>query len=90
MLALPKLARAPDDDALSHVIAVGIPGTEMPGTRMTADENRQLVIYVRNLGRAQPGEFRATAPMENACFGPRQIAGSATPWGLAAGALGRI
>jgi putative heme-binding domain-containing protein len=53
-LALPKLPRAPDDDALSHVISLGIPGTEMPGTRMTADENRQLVTYVRTLGRVQP------------------------------------
>ena len=26
----------------------------MPGTRMTADENRDLVAYVRSLGRRQP------------------------------------
>jgi cytochrome c oxidase cbb3-type subunit 3 len=56
-LAIPKLPRAPDDDALANVISLGIPGTQMPGTRMTADENRQLVAYVRGLGRAQPARM---------------------------------
>jgi putative heme-binding domain-containing protein len=50
-LALPKLVHAPDDDALSAVIRDGIPGTQMPGTRMTAEENRVLVAYVRALGQ---------------------------------------
>jgi cytochrome c oxidase cbb3-type subunit 3 len=53
-LAVSRLARAPDDVALANVISLGIPGTQMPGTRMTADENRQLVAYVRSLGRLQP------------------------------------
>jgi hypothetical protein len=35
--------RAPDDEALASVIAPGVPGTRMPGTRMFADENRDLV-----------------------------------------------
>jgi cytochrome c oxidase cbb3-type subunit III len=60
-LAVPKLPRAPDDDALANVISLGIAGTQMPGTRMTADENRQLVAYVRGLGRLQaahvPGDI---------------------------------
>ena len=30
MLARPSLSRAPDDEALFHVIQRGIPGTEMP------------------------------------------------------------
>lgn len=57
-LAVRKLAHAPDDAALSTVIALGIPGTQMPGTRMTAAENRSLVAYVRSLYHAQ------TAPAE--------------------------
>ena len=51
-LAVRNLPRAPDDAALSAIITLGIPGTQMPGTRMTEDENRQLVAYVRSLGRA--------------------------------------
>jgi cytochrome c oxidase cbb3-type subunit III len=53
-LAVNKLPRAPDDAALSKIITLGIAGTQMPGTRMTADENRQLAAYVRTLGHAQP------------------------------------
>jgi len=53
-LAQRKLPRAPDDAALSSIITLGIPGTQMPGTRMTDDENRQLVAYVRSLGQSQP------------------------------------
>ncbi len=52
-LAVPRLLRAPDDAALSSVIALGIPGTQMPATRMTDEENRQLVAFVRSLGRNQ-------------------------------------
>jgi len=55
-LTVRKLPRAPDDAALSGVISLGIPGTQMPGTRMTADENRQLVAYIRSLGRSQPAQ----------------------------------
>jgi putative heme-binding domain-containing protein len=51
-LAVRNLPRAPDDAALSAIITLGIPGTQMPGTRMTEDENRQLAAYVRGLGRA--------------------------------------
>lgn len=51
-LTVPRLPRAADDAALSSVITLGIPGTQMPGTRMTADENRELVAYVRALGRS--------------------------------------
>src|ERR1700683_968906 len=55
-LAVRKLPRAPDDDALAGVISLGIPGTQMPGTRMTADENRQLGAYIRSLARAQTAQ----------------------------------
>lgn len=52
-LNAPRLLKAPDDMALSAVITNGVPGGAMPGTRMTPEENRQLVAYVRNLGRAE-------------------------------------
>jgi cytochrome c oxidase cbb3-type subunit III len=53
-LAVRRLPRAPDDAALASLIANGIPGTQMPGTRMTAAESAQLVAFVRGLGRTQP------------------------------------
>ena len=48
-----QLAHAPDDAALAAVIANGIPGTQMPATRMTTEESAALVAYVRGLGRSQ-------------------------------------
>jgi putative heme-binding domain-containing protein len=51
-LAVAKLPRAPDDAALASIILTGIPGTQMPSTRMTAEERQQLVNYIRDLGRA--------------------------------------
>ncbi len=51
-LARKKLPHAPDDAALASIIATGIPGTQMPATRMTDDERGQLVQYVRTLGAA--------------------------------------
>lgn len=53
-LAVLKLPRAADDEALAKVISLGIPGTQMPGTRMTSGENGQLVAYVRGLGHLHP------------------------------------
>jgi putative heme-binding domain-containing protein len=53
-LAVAKLPRAPDDSALSSIIMTGIPGTQMPATRMTDSERRQLVNYVRGLGNSKP------------------------------------
>jgi cytochrome c oxidase cbb3-type subunit 3 len=52
-LAVRRLPRAPDDAALSAIITTGIPGTQMPATRMTAEELAQLVTHVRSLGRSQ-------------------------------------
>jgi mono/diheme cytochrome c family protein len=52
-LAVGRLPRAPDDAALAAIITNGIPGTQMPATRMTAEELAQLVTHVRSLGRAQ-------------------------------------
>jgi putative heme-binding domain-containing protein len=53
-LAVARLPRAPDDAALASIIASGIPGTQMPGTRMTDDERHALVQFVRNLGTSRP------------------------------------
>jgi len=50
-LAVRRLPRAPDDPALAAIIATGIPGTQMPGTRMTAAESAALVAFVRGLAR---------------------------------------
>ncbi len=48
----PKLLNAPDDAALRAVISDGIPNRGMPRVRRTTEvELRQLVAYVRSLGR---------------------------------------
>jgi cytochrome c oxidase cbb3-type subunit III len=52
-LAVRRLPRAPDDATLGAIIAQGIPGTEMPVTRMTDQERGELIAYVRSLGQAQ-------------------------------------
>jgi cytochrome c oxidase cbb3-type subunit 3 len=52
-LTAAKLPRAPDDAALSTIISTGIPGTQMPATRMTAAELHELVAFVRELGRSR-------------------------------------
>jgi cytochrome c oxidase cbb3-type subunit 3 len=48
----PRLIHAPDDAALASVIADGIPNTAMPRIRrFTESELKQLVAYVRSVGR---------------------------------------
>ena len=52
-LAVPRLLRAPDDQALFNIVKDGIEGTEMPRARRMIDrEIWQVVAYVRSLGRA--------------------------------------
>ena len=52
----PRLSHAPDDTALASVIANGIPNTAMPRIRrFTESELRQLVAYVRSVGKAATG-----------------------------------
>src|SRR5215510_2911809 len=47
-----KLRNAPDDATLRTIIADGIPARGMPRLRRTMDsEQRELVAYVRSLGR---------------------------------------
>ena len=48
----PRLGHAPDDRALASVIANGIPNTAMPRIRrFTESELKQLVAYVRSVGK---------------------------------------
>src|SRR5262245_46473532 len=48
----PKLTRAPDDATLLTIIRDGIPNGGMPRVRrLSENELRQLVSYVRSLGR---------------------------------------
>lgn len=54
-LAQPRLPRATDDQALASIITFGIPGTEMPRTRMTEEQLVNVIAYVRSLG-AMPAE----------------------------------
>jgi len=56
-LARPRLLHAPDDAAMSKVIADGIPDSEMPGHWLTPQEISQLVAFVRTLGRAAPDKM---------------------------------
>jgi putative heme-binding domain-containing protein len=49
----PTLSRAQDDDSLRAIIRDGLPDRGMPRVRRTTDgEQRQLMGYVRSLGRA--------------------------------------
>src|SRR5262252_3363973 len=49
----PTLLRAQDDEALRAIIRDGIPDRGMPRVRRTTDnEQRQLIAYIRSLGRA--------------------------------------
>jgi len=51
-LAQPRLPRANDDQDLARIIVFGIPGTEMPPTRMTQQQLSNVIAYVRSLGAA--------------------------------------
>jgi cytochrome c oxidase cbb3-type subunit III len=54
-LRRPKLRHAADDKSLFDLIRNGIPGAGMPGTfAMTDHEVRDVVAYVRSLGRVPP------------------------------------
>src|SRR5215471_4152435 len=49
----PTLSRAQDDESLRAIIRDGLPDRGMPRVRRTTDnEQRQLMVYVRSLGRA--------------------------------------
>jgi metallo-beta-lactamase class B len=62
----PRLLHAPTDAALVKILEVGIPNTNMPRIRRFTDtETRQLVTYIRSLGRVAeaklPGDVKKGA-----------------------------
>jgi cytochrome c oxidase cbb3-type subunit III len=87
-IAVRKLPRAPNDDALSKIIAQGIPGTQMPGTRMTADENRDLVSYVRSLARAQSPQVKGDQANGERLFWSKGNCGQCHTVGARGGRMG--
>jgi putative heme-binding domain-containing protein len=87
-LAVRRLVHAPDDDALSAVIRDGIPGTQMPGTRMTGDENRALVAFVRALGQKPPAQVSGDAASGEALFWGKGRCGQCHTIGVRGGRLG--
>jgi putative heme-binding domain-containing protein len=78
----PRLTHAPDDTALANVIANGIPNTAMPRIRrFTESELRQLVAYVRAVGKLPqervPGDAKRGAALYKnlACSSCHIVAG---------------
>ena len=64
-----KLVNAPDDAALRTIIADGIPNRGMPRVRRTLDsEQRQLIAYVRSLGRIGQPSSRGNAKNGSALY----------------------
>jgi putative heme-binding domain-containing protein len=66
-LAQPRLPRVPDDEALARIITFGIPGTEMPLTRMTPQQLASVIAYVRSFGRI-PSEMLTGDPQRGAAL----------------------
>lgn len=57
-----RLSHAPDEAALANVISNGIPNTAMPRIRrFTENETRQLVAYVRSLGKVAEAKVAGDA-----------------------------
>jgi putative heme-binding domain-containing protein len=58
----PRLLSAPDDAMLRAIIREGIPSRGMPRLRRVSDDElRQIVAYVRMLGRSAPPPVRGSA-----------------------------
>ena len=87
-LAVRRLVHAPDDDALSAIIRDGIPGTQMPATRMTADENRALVAYVRSLGQSRVAQVPGNAAKGESLFWNKGRCGECHTVGPRGGRMG--
>lgn len=50
-LAQPSLPRATDNEALQKIIKSGLPGTEMPSSRLDPEQIKFIAAFVRSLGR---------------------------------------
>jgi putative heme-binding domain-containing protein len=58
----PRLLSAPDDASLRNIISEGIPNRGMPRVRRVTDEEmRQLVAYVRSIGKTARAAVRGDA-----------------------------
>ena len=64
-LAVPRLTQAPDFPSLVEVVRRGIEGTEMPRSRLDADEVQQVAAWVQQLGQA-PAEPLTGDPQRGA------------------------
>jgi len=53
-LAQPSLPRATDNEALQKIIKSGLPGTEMPSSRLDPAQIKFIAAFVRSLGRRPP------------------------------------
>ena len=66
-LAQPSLPRATDDEALQKIIKSGLPGTEMPSSRLDPGQIKSIAAFVRSLGRRPievvPGDARRGAEL---------------------------
>ena len=87
-LAVRKLPRAPDDATLGAIIAQGIPGTEMPVTRMTDAERAALVKYVRSLGQTQAAHVNGNAARGEELFWSKGRCGQCHTVGARGGRIG--
>lgn len=87
-LAQPKLLRAPDDNTLREIILNGIPGTEMPPSRMTDREAWAMVAYVRSLGRIQAEPVQGNVRRGEALFWNLGKCGQCHTVGVRGGRMG--
>ena len=72
----PRLLSAPDDASLRNIIAEGIPNRGMPRVRrVTDDEMRQLVTYVRSIGKSARAPVRGDASRGGQLYGKLGCAG---------------
>lgn len=87
-LAVRRLPRAPDDATLGAIIAQGIPGTEMPVTRMTDQERADLIAFVRSLGQAQTAQVPGTSANGEQVFWSKGNCGQCHTVGPRGGRIG--
>jgi mono/diheme cytochrome c family protein len=87
-LAVPTLVRAPDQESLIKVIAEGLPGTEMPRSRLSNDQIKQIAAFVRLLGKSPtehiPGDSQRGKELyqtKGACAQCHAIKGSGGAFG---------
>ncbi len=87
-----RFRHSSNDDELLGTIRTGLPGTEMPGSRLPVADLRKLVAYVRRLGEAGSSEQatgdKAAGERLYARSGCAQCHAIGSAGGSAGGALG--